>query len=303
MAEREVLGFPLIALTAALAKDWNFCDLLHASIERRHKADPRVPHVLLGHSLAENVERGWDSPSVRRVIQAISSTLKKDVRDITQLVHANALKAVEVGRSLGLTQYPDVIPSPEPKAEQPPAAAQSLTGVFAGRPPALQEAALAQELAALLRRGCLDINLFFTTLLQSIIRDAGMDRVLLALLSPDLNRIVGKYGLGWEQEEVAHFMFFRENLIPHIFEQVLEARKAIWIDDSKRSEWRRYLTPEVKAVMSTSAFFLMPIVIRNQAVGLICADRCPSGRELDEESFACFTRIHQLAQEVLSSML
>ncbi len=108
-AEREALGFRLNALTAALSREWNFCDLLHASVEGRQKADPRVAHVLLGHNLAESVERGWDSPQVRRVIQTISSTLKRDIKDITQLVHANAQRALQAGRDLGLTRYLDVI--------------------------------------------------------------------------------------------------------------------------------------------------------------------------------------------------
>jgi hypothetical protein len=36
---------------------------------------------------------------------------------------------------------------------------------------------------------------------------------------------------------------------------------------------------------------------------LICADRYPSRRELDRESFASFMRIHQLANETLASMV
>ena len=302
-AEREVLGFRLNALTAALSRDWNFCDLLHASVEGRHKADPRVAHVLLGHNLAESVERGWDSPQVRRVIQAISSTLKRDIGDVTELVHANAHKAMQVGRDLGLTRYLDVISPPEPKGEDLDEAAQIPKDVATATSLSLPETELGQELSALLRRGCLDINLFFSTLLEGIIHSAGMDRVLLALLTPDLNRIVGKYGLGWDPYEVAHFDFPRRTMEPDILDQALETGQPIWVEGRKRGEWLRYLTPEVRAVMSNSAFFLMPIMIKNRAVGLICADRYPSGRELDEESFASFTRIHQLAHEALSSMV
>jgi len=303
-AEREVLGFRLNALTAALSKDWNFCDLLQASIQGQHKADPRVPHVLLGYNLAESVERGWESPQVRRVIQAISNTLNKDVPDTTKLVHTNARKAMQVGRDLGLTRYLDVIPPPEPKANEPEEVAQSPKETVAAAASLLdEEAKLMQELSALLRKGRLDINLFFSHLLDGIMRGAGMDRVLLAMLTPDLNHIVGKYGRGWDRDAVTGFVFSRGNLVPHIFEEILELRKAIWVDDRKGKAWLRYLTPEVKAAMPASAFFIMPIVIKNQAIGLICADRYPSRRELDDESFASFSRIHQLANEVLSSMV
>lgn len=301
MAEREVLGFRLSALSDALSREWNFCDLLHASIERRHRVDPRVAHVLLGHNLAESVERGWDSPQVRRVIQTISSTLRQDVRDTTRLVHANARQAMQASRDLGLSRYLDVIPSPESEDDGKAAARRPLAGTSAPSP-AAPDSGLMSSFSALLRKSRLDVNLFFTTLLDGIIRCVGMDRVLLALLTPDLSRIVGKYGLGWEREEVARFAFSLGDQEPHLFQELLKARKVVWVNRRNGREWLRYLTPEIQTVMSTTTFFLMPIVIKNRAIGLICADRYPSGRELDEASFVSFLHIHQLAHEVLASM-
>lgn len=301
-AEREVLGFRLSALTAALARDWNFCDLLHASVEGRYRADPRVAHVLLGYNLAENAQRGWDSPQVRRVIQAVGVTLKKDVRDVTELVHANARQAIQASRDLGLARYLEVIPSPEPERAEGEEAAPIEKDPAAAALSA-REAGLRQELAALLRQGRLDINLFFATLLEGIIRSAGMDRVILVLLTPDLNRIVGKYGLGWEPEEVARFVISRRTANSRLFDLALETGKTLWIGRGREGAAVQEVAPQIKAMMATAAFYLMPIVIKSHAVGLICADRCPSGRELDEESFASFTRIHELAQETLSTMV
>ncbi len=300
-AEREVLGFRLSALSDALAREWNFCDLLHATIERNHRLDARVAHVLLGHNLAESVECGWDSPQVRRVIQTISSTLKQDVSDTTRLVHANARQAMQASLNLGLSRYLDVIPSPESEddrkaADQRPSARSSAAS------PAAPDTGLMSSFSALLRKSRLDVNLFFTTLLDGIIRCVGMDRVLLALLTPDLNRIVGKYGLGWEREEITRFTFSLGDQESHLFQELLKARKVVWVNRRNGKEWLRYLTPEIQAVMSTTTFFLMPIVIKNQAIGIICADRYPSGRELDEASFVSFLHIHQLAHEVLASM-
>jgi hypothetical protein len=302
-AEREVLGFRLDELTAALSKEWKLCDLLQASVEGRQTADSRVPHVLLGHTLAETVESGWDSPQVKRTLQAVSNILNKSVEDVTKLAHANAHKAIQVGRDLGLARHVDVIPSPVQKKEDQEEVAQSPMDVAAAKSASAEETELTRELSRLLRKGCLDINLFFSTLLEGIMRGAGMDRVLLAILTPDLNSIVGKYGRGWEREEVEHFVFSRRNNVPHVFEHVLEAKKAIWVDARKEGESLRLLTPEVKAVLPASSFFVMPIVIKNRAIGLICADRYPSRRELDKESFACFLRIHRLANETLSSMV
>jgi HD-like signal output (HDOD) protein len=302
-AERKVLGFRLDELTAALSKEWKLCDLLQASVEGRQKADFRVPHVLLGHNLAETVESGWDSPQVQRTLQAISNTLNKSIEDVTKLAHANAHKAIQVGRDLGLARHIHVIPVPDQKKEDQEEVAPSPQDASAGKSVPAQEYELMQELSRLLRKGCLDINLFFSTLLEGIMRGAGVDRVLLAILTPDLSSIVGKYGRGWEREEVKHFIFSRKSSVPHVFEYVLEAQKAVWIDVRKEGESLRLLTPEVRSVMPASSFFVMPIVIKSRAIGLICADRYPSRRELDQESYASFLRIQQLANETLASMV
>lgn len=299
-AERKVLGFHLDELTAALSKEWKLCDLLQASVEGRQKADFRVSHVLLGHSLAETVENGWDSPQVQKTLRAISTTLNRSVEEVTKLAHANAEKAIKAGRDLGLARHVGVIPAPDQKKDDQSEVAQTAMGVAASRLSSAQEAELTQELSRLLRKGCLDINLFFSTLLEGIMRGVGVDRVLLAILTPDLNHIVGKYGRGWKQEEVEHFVLSRGNRVPHVFERVLEARKAFWVDNKREGD---LLTPEVTAVMSASSFYVMPIVIKNRAIGLICADRHPSRRELDNESYASFLRIHRLAQETLASMV
>lgn len=301
MAEREVLGFRLHELTAALSKDWKVCDLLQASAGGGQRADSRVNHVLLGHNLAESVENGWDSPQVQRTIEAISKTLNKSIEDVRRLVHANARQAAKASRDLGLARYLDVIPLP--KTEEQVESSQSPTPASSAKLIPARETVFKEDLSDLLRKGRLDINLFFSMLLEGILREAGMDRVLLATLTSDLNHIVGKYGRGWDQDEVAHFAFSRGNHVLHIFDHVLELNEAVWIDGDKEGDLLRFLTPEVKAVMRTSSFFVMPIVIKKRAVGLICADRYPSRRELDKESFASFSHIHQLAHGALSSMM
>ncbi|HQN19682.1 MAG TPA: hypothetical protein PKV86_11100, partial [Syntrophobacteraceae bacterium] len=170
----------------------------------------------------------------------------------------------------------------------------------APRPTATIQREIMQELSALVRDKRMDVNMFLSALLEGILRGIGMDRVLLAILTSDWRRIVGKYGLGWEKEDVERFVFPRKTTVPHIFDHVLDMREAFWVDEAMPGGFLQYLTPEVKAVMTTP-FFVMPLVVRNKAIGLICADRSLSRRALDQESFTSFTFFYQLANKALPS--
>jgi hypothetical protein len=115
-----------------------------------------------------------------------------------------------------------------------------------------------RELSTLVHEKQMDINMFLSALLEGILRGVGMDRVLLAILTSDLHRIEGKYGLGWERSEVERFVFPRKTQIPHIFEHVLDVKEALWASENRMGGLRQYLTPEVKAVMAVSPFLLCP---------------------------------------------
>mgnify|MGYP000850527147 FL=1 len=300
MAEREVLGFSLDKLAAALAKEWNLGELLRTSIDRDAKSDPRVNYVLLGHKLAENAERGWNSHETKTTIQSISKFLNKPSAEVTKMVQENAQKASHVGRDYGLGAHTSLIPVPEEVESGEPDRRPASEDLPAPRPTATIQREIMQELSALVRDKRMDVNMFLSALLEGILRGIGMDRVLLAILTSDWRRIVGKYGLGWEKEDVERFVFPRKTTVPHIFDHVLDMREAFWVDEAMPGGFLQYLTPEVKAVMTTP-FFVMPLVVRNKAIGLICADRSLSRRALDQESFTSFTFFYQLANKALPS--
>jgi HD-like signal output (HDOD) protein len=299
--EKEVLGFNLDQLAAALSREWNLSDLLQISIDRDTRSDSRVHHVLLGHKLVEAVEHGWDKPEVQAIIRTISKFLNKPVDETTMMVHANAEKAIQVGKDYGLGAHASLIPLPEQLESDQKDMRVSSEGFSASKTlPALQREIM-QELSTLVHDKQMDISMFLSALLEGILRGVGMDRALLAVLTSDLRSIVGKFGLGWERSDVESFVFPHKTQMPHIFDHVLDVKEALWAKEDKVGGLRQYLTPEVKAAMSASSFFIMPLVIKNRAIGLVCADRYPSGRELDEESFRGFTFFYQLARKALAT--
>jgi hypothetical protein len=129
-----------------------------------------------------------------------------------------------------------------------------------------------------------------------------MDRVMLVIYSQDRRQLVGRYGLGWSENSMERFVFTADPQPPHIFSHVVKEKKPLWVNGDKTDLLLRYVTPDVKARMATSSFFIMPLTVKTHPIGLVCADRYPSGRELDEGNFASFHFFSQLSNAALASL-
>jgi hypothetical protein len=86
----------------------------------------------------------------------------------------------------------------------------------------------------------------------------------------------------------------------NIFSHSLEKRQPLWVNADPPAELARLLTPQVIRLLGRSPFFLMAIAVKDRPIGVIYADRQPSGRELDEESFTSFRYFCQQADINLS---
>jgi hypothetical protein len=63
------------------------------------------------------------------------------------------------------------------------------------------------------------------------------------------------------------------------------------------------LTGSVASWARTPPFFLMPIVLKGQGIGVIYADRHESGRELDEEGYSSFCTFGNQASLCLANLV
>ena len=63
-AQREVLGFPLIALQLELAHEWQLPDLLCSLMDERHTKTPRALNVSLAVGVARHSAKGWDDAAL-----------------------------------------------------------------------------------------------------------------------------------------------------------------------------------------------------------------------------------------------
>jgi HD-like signal output (HDOD) protein len=286
--QQDVLGFALRDLTLSLSREWKLGELLEQSLEGRSDKNPRTSNVALGCELAVAAEKGWQSPEVKKLLERIAENLYLPVEEVSELVKANAAEAADTASFYGAGVAGDLIPAPGDKHEHHvDSQLENRPPVFLEPDPLLQLSIL-RELSALMESKP-NINSVLEIVLEGMYRGIGMDRTLFALRSPDHRFLMGRYALGVGNETLRRaFQFETDSLKPNVFSRMVETRKAVWLQEKSAGELRQLLTPQVREVTRGAGFFATPIEIHGKVIGVFYADRQPSGRFLDEESFTSF---------------
>lgn len=287
--QQDVLGFLFRDLTLGLSREWKLGELLEQSLDGHTGRSPRAGNVVLGYELAVASEKGWQSPEVKKLVERVAENLYLPVEEVDSLVKANAEEAADTASFYGAQLASELIPLAGDKREHPaedtPPAVE--TPEFLQPDPMLQLTIL-RELATLME-GRPNINMVLEMVLEGMYRGIGMDRTLFALCSRDRRFLMGRYALGSDNEKLRRiFQFETGGQKNHLFAHVVAQRQPVWLQDPGGGNLRRLVTPEVEAVTCGADFFVTPIEIRGKVIGVFYADRQPSGRALDSESFTSF---------------
>jgi hypothetical protein len=84
------------------------------------------------------------------------------------------------------------------------------------------------------------------------------------------------------------FQFETAGQQANVFTHVVDRRQSVWLCESDNAALKRLVNDQVAEVTRGADFFVTPIEIRGKVIGVFYADRQPSGRELDAESFSSF---------------
>lgn len=300
-AEIEVLGFKLERLTLRLSQEWKLSKLLETVLGKPGDSDPRVQSIRLGYTIAKSAEKGWDSGQVKKTTSEVCRFLRLPESDVTQSLQEAARNAAEITESYGAGMSSRLIPIPGPPIQET-VAVETPRREYPQPDLQVQLSSL-RDLSSLVTKKNADVNVVLSILLEGIYRGVGMDRVIFTLLTFDRAYLQGKYGLGWDTEDfVRNFKISTNSGKPNIFAHVLQEPRTLWVTAEPQSEIVPLLTKEMTDLLGKGPFMIMPIAIKNRAIGIIYADRLPSGRDLDEESFDNFSFFGQQANMNLTAL-
>lgn len=269
-AELDVLGCTTRRLTLELVREWRLSDVLQDALQPAGGRGRSVS-VLLGHELEAAVRRhGWESAAVRAITDRIAASLKVPPERARELITGSRRELEKAAAAFGL-----VLDLETGAAD----AASAAPAQPARAPDPLLQLKILREVAAALEKKP-DLQLILDMVMEGIYRGIAMDRVLLAVLSPDRRSLRVKYALGDSNDALAQS-----------FAVDLAAPEAQWLRaslDSQGARWHDGSAALGLAAHRAESFFIAPLAVRGRQIGLIYADCQPSHRPLDSEAFQAF---------------
>ena len=89
-AQEEVLGFALVDLQLALAREWSLPKLLLTLMDDECAMQPRVRNVVLAVNLARHSAKGWDDAALPDDYRDIGELLSMKPEDVMVMIGAEA---------------------------------------------------------------------------------------------------------------------------------------------------------------------------------------------------------------------
>lgn len=295
MAQKEVLGFTLDQLTVGLTRDWHISDLLHSAINKPKMGNPRIQNIVNALQLSEVASESWNSKETLSVAHKIADQLGVEKDKILELLYENANKAAEIASLFGASSIIKYLPIDENNVIDSDDDNSIDTDCPIADP--LLQLNILRDLSGMLIDKP-DFNLILEIILEGIYRGVGLDRAVFALLTSDKKAIKAKYALGKNNQDFInkfHFSLQTDNVFSKLIKNVVP----IWIQDSQNKSGETFVSEDIRLVLASRAFYIAPLLIAGKVIGLIYADRQPSDRDLDNESYESFKHFVQQANQAL----
>lgn len=292
MAQQEVLGFTLDQLTVGLTQDWHLSDLLHSAINQPNIDNPRIKDIVYALELSHAASESWSSKKTSQVAKKIAKHIGVKEDDVIELLRDNAKKAVDFAQMFGANSIIKYLPIDDKTIDD---INDDSFDTNCPIPDPLLQLNILRDLSGILIDKP-NFNTILEIVLEGIYRGVGLDRTVFAMLTSDKKAIKAKYALGKDNQNFInkfHFSLQTNN----IFSKSISNPAPLWIENSQTSKYE--VSEEIRLVLASKEFFVAPLTLSGRVIGLIYADRQPSDRELDNESFDSFKHFVQQASQAL----
>ncbi|MBI3561718.1 MAG: HDOD domain-containing protein [Gammaproteobacteria bacterium] len=288
-AENAVLGFNLRQLTQGLNQEWHLSELLK-SILTAKSTSPEREDLQQAFSLITAVEEGWGSIAAKRCCATIAELVNRSSDETWIMINKAAFEAVQVTREFGIETVGKHIPLPDKSIQDGHSTVDSEP-----RPqPDLQlQMGMLRELTAMLHEKA-DINAVISTVMEAVYRVLGMERTVIAFISPEDGHLRAKYMLGDQKDKLKRGFNFAVAEQSHDFiTYVLNQKEGCWLNAKTRVQLEPLISDDMRQCLGVLEFFIMPIRINHKGRGVVYADCKYSGRSLTDADFQTFVHFSE----------
>lgn len=289
-AQQAALGFHLRQLSLGLARDWRLGSLLIDVLEGRSRPAVDEQAVLLAHRFAAVVEKGWDDPAVQPVLDSLAAFTGEPVELVRERLATGANEAARIAGFYGAAEASRLIPVPTLAQPDPGIAEEPMDSG------SRLQLRILREISGRIAAGAV-LGEVMEMVLEGIYRSVGFGRVLVALLAPNRQQLLGKAALGPGAEALSQRLVIT-------LDQRADDLFNVFFSNPRLLRLGPGVTPagidagRLTAIAGEHFACVAPIQAQGRVIGLFYADRPQARAPLDADSvdsFQLFTQQVALA--------
>jgi HD-like signal output (HDOD) protein len=286
-AERQVLGFRLRQLGAALSRTWKLGGLTEEAFAATGHSR-RTEIVRIACEVAKISEEGWETTGILNRLATVAEITGKTPQQIQVQAKMNADNAVKLAAQFGAKEASAYIPT---ATQMPPSDDGEDNPGGAGGKCETALLQIMQDVTNILS-GEIDLNVLFEMLIEGIYRGLDMDRVLFALLTPDRKLLREKSSLGWPPIESRGPLQISVDGTPaNLFSFALNRNEHVWAKKDAVSPLAELFTPSIQSRFACDECCLSPISLNKKTIGVFYADRAVTQRPVTQDAFDGFRQL------------
>ncbi|WP_213379239.1 HDOD domain-containing protein [Allochromatium tepidum] len=295
-AEYVTLSTSLEALGYGLACAWNLPEMARESMRGRNARHPRPLYVMLATQIARHAFAGWRHPGQGGDLRLVSELLECDPATLCD----------RLDRVLDRFNERAVLYGLKPLETMPRASAADDSSWLDRRRAALfclaPRTDELERVAAALTGRIEDRETLVLDWLHGLHRGLGLNRVVYAALDADRRTLTAEQLVGTDFEP--GFNRFSLSLDRGgLFERLMTAPGALWLNASNRTELSDQVPKDVKTLTRVEAFMARSVWIGGRPVGLVYADRRSTDCALDARAYQGFLHLSALAETALERLV
>ena len=288
-AEYQILGTSFVQITRQPNYDWNLSKLLGEILEDTECTSPHSKIIRSAHNIARlNLEA--KNPSLQLGTIRLSDELKIKLETLNEIIDKSKSRAIEIATEFGATDIADRISGKHVNKSTRQIAG---TDNYPCNDPVLQLTSLRKLNLVITDKP--NINHVIEAALEGLHHGIGLDRATFLLFNHHKKSWQHKFYYGCGQP-----VLNREEpeVNRRVFDKITQLHGNAWLQpgDTLHTE----IMSAIKIGQYNGECFIGPIRLNNQTIGLIYADRMPSGRKLDDLALEGFSHFCQQAQLALN---
>ncbi len=300
-AQYVVLGFSQEQLGQRLTELWSLPEMVAECLQAEDAHNPRALTVKLANQMVHLSETGWYTEDMVECLQAVSKLLDISYDDLVKRVHKNA---IEVARETALY---DVSPSaallPMTSAEWPTVHGQKRDEEdgkhFCLVPQKYMYDAAKTSLQKFLSEPA-GVNDIVEIAMAGLHDGLGLNRVVFALLSKDMNRLEGRLINGADSDpSFSQFAVDVDLSRNDLFTQLLQKPRSVWVSEDNHDRIWPLVPDKFKELINTTEFYTMSVFAKGKPLGIFYADRHLADSHLDPKSYDEFKELCMIVSKAI----